>query len=85
MHTDKYTCAYAQAEDHTYTHTYAYMALATVSNMSSWCISLSAAEKFAVVSIFYDNQHASCCIKAESNAGQSRVGLCKQVLQKNFA
>ena len=29
--------------------------------------------------LFYDNQHASSCIKAVSNVGQSRVGLCKQV------
>ena len=36
--------------------------------------------KFCSRLIFSDNQHASSCIKAVSNVGQSRVGLCKQVI-----
>ena len=45
-------CTYAQAEAHTYSHNYAYMTLATVSNMSLWYITLMTAEKFVVVSFF---------------------------------
>ena len=81
----KYTCTYAQAEAHTYIHAFAYMAHTTVTCHQIKVYNAHDCGKFCRRLLFYDNQHASSCIKAVSNVGQSRVGLCKQVIQKNFA
>ena len=42
------------------------------------------AEKFAVVSFFYYNQHASSCIKTVSKVGQSRDVCANKLYRKNL-
>lgn len=84
IHSDKYTCTYAQAEAHTYTHVYANMAHATCHYhvIVVYIYKAHDCRKICSCLLFYDNQHASSCMKAVSNACPSRVGLCKQVNRK---